>query len=98
MPKGIRKSGIRGTCERAKQTKMSFGTKPREMAKKSLEHIHTDVLRPIECVGNQAEKGHHVMYFNRKYGFPLQLRSAGTQIILCNTYPHPPAREPHGPG
>jgi len=48
VPKGIKKPGVCGTCERAKQTKMRFGTKPRERANKPLELVHTDVLGPVE--------------------------------------------------
>ena len=48
VPKGMKKPGICGTCERAKQTKKSFGTKSRERAKKPLELVHTDVLGPVE--------------------------------------------------
>jgi hypothetical protein len=33
VPKGIKKPGVCGTCECAKQSKTSFGTKPRERAK-----------------------------------------------------------------
>src|SRR6056297_2106368 len=46
VPKGITKPGVCGTCERAKQTKRSFGT--RERAKEPLELVLTDVLGPIE--------------------------------------------------
>ena len=45
VPKGIKKPGVCGTCERAKQTKMSFGTKPRERAKKPLEIVCTRTCR-----------------------------------------------------
>ncbi|EWM20124.1 retrotransposon unclassified [Nannochloropsis gaditana] len=48
VPKGIKKPGVCGTCERAKQTKRSFGTKSRERAKEPLELVHTDVLGPVE--------------------------------------------------
>jgi hypothetical protein len=48
VPKGIKKSCVCGTCERAKQTKMSFGTKSRERAKEPLELVHTNILGPVE--------------------------------------------------
>src|SRR6056297_4036939 len=48
VPKGIKKPGVCGTCERAKRTKMSFSAKSRERAKEPLELVHTDVLGPIE--------------------------------------------------
>jgi hypothetical protein len=48
VPKGIKKPGVCGTCERAKHTKKSFGTKPRERAQEPLELVHTDVLGPVE--------------------------------------------------
>jgi hypothetical protein len=48
LPKGIRKPGICATCERAKRTKKSFGTKSRERAQEPLELVHTDVLGPVE--------------------------------------------------
>jgi hypothetical protein len=47
VPKGIKKPDVCGTCERAKHTKKSFGTKSRERAKKPLELVHTDVLGPV---------------------------------------------------
>src|SRR6056297_1766501 len=39
VPKRIKKPGICGTCERAKQTKMSFSAKSRERAKEPLELV-----------------------------------------------------------
>jgi len=48
VPKEIKKPGVCGMCERAKQTKKSFGTKSRARAKEPLELVHTDVLGPVE--------------------------------------------------
>jgi hypothetical protein len=48
VPKGIKKPNVSGTCERAKQNKLSFGTKPRDRAKEPLELVHTDVLGLLE--------------------------------------------------
>ena len=48
VPKGMKKPGICGTCERGKQTKINFSAKSRERAKGPLELVHTDVLGPVE--------------------------------------------------
>src|SRR6056297_3939244 len=48
VPKGIKKPGVCATCERAKHTKKSFGTKSRERAKEPLELVRSDVLGPVE--------------------------------------------------
>jgi hypothetical protein len=55
VPKGIKKSCVCGTCERAKQTKMSFGTKSRERAKEPLELVHTDVLGHVRGISNEVQ-------------------------------------------
>jgi hypothetical protein len=84
VPKGMKKPGIGGTCERGKQTKMSFSAKSRERAKEPLELVHTDVLGPVEVEslgGARYAIGFTDDYSRWKVVYPMKHKSESLDCL-----------------